>query len=1268
MPFLSSRPVAVSEGAAFAEFVVRLDAPAASEIRVGVQTDNVSAAYTQDYTFLRETLVFAPGETSKTVRVPILANTTAEGPEVFWLQLYSPVGASIEQPDVAGIIFDDDGATGGGTLSVGDVLVDESAGTAQFLVTLSRPSTTAVSVGYATADDDATAGSDYGAASGTLNFAAGERVKTVTVPLLNDGTPEGDEFFFLRLANPVNASIADGEGLAMIGRNDGGVTSNPQVFVTPMAVDESSLFASFAIQLSAPSANVVSLSWQTDNASAEYNRDHFYLREALVFQPGQTLKTIQVPLIDDATTEAVEHFDVTLFSATGAVIPRASTPVFLYDNDGTAGTPAIRVSDPVVDESAQTARFFVSLSRPSSGGVTVNYATADDSALAGSDYRAATGTLAFAPGETVKTVIVKLLDDGQAETDEFFRLALSNPSGATLADGAGTATIGANDAPAASAPRVSVQALTVGEGDGYAPVVIQLSAPSTNEVRISYQTDNVTAEYNRDHHYLRETLIFAPGETTKLVQVPLIDDSVAEPEQLFYVNLYSPVNASVPRQFTPVVIVDNDGTSGTPAISVSDPVVDESAQAARFVVTLDKPSTAPVTLAWSTADADAVAGADYRAASGTLSFAPGEVTQTVVIDIVDDAQAETDEFFQLQLAAPSGATLADAVGQALIGRSDAQPDSRPWIGVAPAAASEGQTFIEFTAQLSAPSATPVSFSFQTDNLSAAYNQDHDYTRQTLTFAPGQTTLPIRVPLLDDTAAEATETFWLNLYSPVNGLIAAQYVPGLIIDDDGTAGTPAVSVADVVVDETAQLARFVVSLSRVSTQTVTVAWATADDTARAGSDYAAAAGTLSFAPGEMVQTVAVRLVDDGLTEGPEAFQMKLASPVNATLGDAVGAAIIGRSDGPTVARPVVSAGVATASEGDSFLNVVLQLSAPSHNTVSVNWQTDNASAVYNQDFYYEQQTAVFAPGETVRLLRVPLIDGTVAEGNEALTLRLSAPVNATLAATLLNGAILDNDSGFTVLSQGLSNDLYNVSSSLARIAENAGGGIDTVRASATYTLPENVENLLLTGGAVNAIGNAGHNVLRGNAGNNTLDGRDGIDTVQFGSALAAYTIAGTSASRTVTGGADGSDTLLAVERLQFADTMLASDTLPGQNTFLAYAMFNAAFDRGPGPAELAQWTSQLDRLGSTRELAQTMINTYAPGVSDEVLVAYLWGTIVETAIPLEALEQYVGLVGNGTFTQASLLEVVATLDLNTAEIAGIVGQTLPLDVAYFPPLG
>jgi hypothetical protein len=130
-------------------------------------------------------------------------------------------------------------------------------------------------------------------------------------------------------------------------------------------------------------------------------------------------------------------------------------------------------------------------------------------------------------------------------------------------------------------------------------------------------------------------------------------------------------------------------------------------------------------------------------------------------------------------------------------------------------------------------------------------------------------------------------------------------------------------------------------------------------------------------------------------------------------------------------------------------------------------------------------------------------------------------------------------------------------------------------------------------------------------------------------------------------------------------MVALDTTPGGNTWMAYAMFNAAFNRGPNVQELSQWTSTLDRLGDPTDLAQEMITFYAAGVPNTVLVAHLWGTIVGGAIPNDQLAFYVGLIDNGTFTQASLLETVAGHELNTAELVGITGQLLELDPAYFP---
>ena len=210
----------------------------------------------------------------------------------------------------------------------------------------------------------------------------------------------------------------------------------PILRARPVAAGESSTTISFVVYLDAPAASEVRVNYAFDNGTAVYSGSAPDFRTqsgTLVFAPGQTSKTLDVALVDNATAEDTEVFWLDLNSAVNATVAQRWTPGTIHDNDAAAGTPVIHVSSPVVDEGAGTASFFVSLSRPSAGPVSVAWATADDSAVAGQDYAAGAGQLSFAPGEMVQTVTVALVNDSLAEPPEAFRLALSNPSGATLA-------------------------------------------------------------------------------------------------------------------------------------------------------------------------------------------------------------------------------------------------------------------------------------------------------------------------------------------------------------------------------------------------------------------------------------------------------------------------------------------------------------------------------------------------------------------------------------------------------------------------------------------------------------------------------------------------------------------------------------------------------------------------------------------------------------------------------------------------------------------
>jgi Ca2+-binding RTX toxin-like protein len=886
----------------------------------------------------------------------------------------------------------------------------------------------------------------------------------------------------------------------------------PSLSVDHVVVSEADGYVDIVVRLVAGGALPVSVNYATSAGTAAAGSDYTHISGTLNFAAGETTQTVRVFLTQNTVIENFETLFFNLSSATNATIARTETSIGIVDNDAVAGgTPGLVVRDVVVDEKAGTASFVVMLGGPSgqssSGTVTVDYATANGSAAAGSDYVAASGTLTFAAGETVKTVVVDLIDDATTEGFERFGLNLSNASGAVLLDGAGGAVIGASDATAVAQPRISVSDIVVGESDGFVDVVVSLSAPGQNPVSVNFATGNSTATYGSDYVYTSGTLNFAVGETTKVVRVQLIDDTTIENLHSFELNLGSPTNATLADASAMISIVDDDTSAVTPSLFVRDVVVDEKAGTASFVVLLGGPSgqssNSTVTVDYATANATATAGTDYVAASGTLTFAAGETTKTVVVDLVDDATVEGFERFGLNLSNASGATLLDAKAGAVIGASDATAVSQPRISVSDIIVGESDGYVDVVVSLSAPGQNPVSVNFATGNSTAAYGSDYVYTNGTLNFAVGETTKVVRIELLDDGVAEGLQSFVVNLSSPTNATIARSSALISSVDDDSVVDTPSLFVRDAVVDEKAGTASFVVMLGgpagQSSNNTVTVNYATANGTATAGTDYVAASGTLTFAAGETAKTVVVDLVDDAGAESLERFNLALSGASGAVIVDGRATTEIGASDATAVAQPNISVDDVIVAEGDAYVDIVVKLSTPGQGPVTVNYNMSNATAAYGSDYVYDSGTVTFAPGETTRVVRVGLLEDGSVESLENFKFNLYSATGAVITKPATTIGIVDNDTpGIDVYSYGRSDDIYTVTATTDVVVENPGGGTDLVNSSATYTLGVNVENLTLTGSsAINGTGNAGNNVITGNAAANTLNGGAGNDTLSGG---------------------------------------------------------------------------------------------------------------------------------------------------------------------------
>src|SRR4030095_5412364 len=157
----------------------------------------------------------------------------------------------------------------------------------------------------------------------------------------------------------------------------------------------------------------------------------------------------------------------------------------------------------------------------------------------------------------------------------------------------------------------------------------------------------------------------------------------------------------------------------------------------------------------------------------------------------------------------------------------------------------GTTNAYFTVSLSNPSYQTITVNYSTaDNTATLADNDFQSASGTLTFNPDQTNHPIAVLVNGDTKLEPDESFFVNLSGPVNATLADSQAVGNILNDDAQ---PTISIGDVSVIERNSgtvTAVFTVSLSNPSDQTVTVNFATADNTAVAANDYQSASGTVT----------------------------------------------------------------------------------------------------------------------------------------------------------------------------------------------------------------------------------------------------------------------------------------------------------------------------------------------------------------------------------------------------------------------------------------
>ena len=259
----------------------------------------------------------------------------------------------------------------------------------------------------------------------------------------------------------------------------------------------------------------------------------------------------------------------------------------------------------------------------------------------------------------------------------------SSPSGYSDYASLGQYSISGSIVDPGGLPTVSVGDVSASESAASVTFTLQLSAPAATTTRVDWITSDASATAGLDYVASNGTAVFLAGATSALVTIDLSDDSEFEGTESFVLNLQNPNGLLIGDRQGIGTIIDDD-TPPPVSLSITDASANEGKLNTKgrnsgtpqltnlsFVVSLSAASSQTISVDYRTVDDTArVSDSDYRATNGTLTFQPGQTSQTINVTILGDNTVEPDESFRVLLSNATQAGISDATGMGWILNDD----------------------------------------------------------------------------------------------------------------------------------------------------------------------------------------------------------------------------------------------------------------------------------------------------------------------------------------------------------------------------------------------------------------------------------------------------------------------------------------------------------------------------------------------------------------------------------------------------------------------
>lgn len=548
-PVVTVADASTNENNSPAKFAVSLSRASIYTTEFDYATVNGTALAGSDFNAITGGHLTIPaGQLTAEIQVTLLNDALSEPNENFTLTLSNPLKSTLANSVATATIVDED-AVPAITFAQASQSVNENAGTIQVQVNLDAASSQAITLPITVSGTSGL--SDYSMVSSLpLVIAAGQTTANISIAITDDTLSEANETLILTMGAPTNAAFG-ATTVHTITIQDNDALPSVQLSSGSQSVNEDGASASVNLVLSQASGQTVTVPVTLTGTATGASDDYLLVTTVpVVIAAGSTSAPLDFTILNDNAVEGNETAIATLGSPTNATLGATQIHTLTIVDDDVN----ISINDVSVNEAAGTAVFTVSLAQASLKTVTMNWATADGTALAGTNYTTASGSLTFNPGDTSKTITITILDTaGICEGNRIFYVNLSNAVNGTLLDNQGAGTVQEDDLPTISVGNVSVK-----EGS-IAAVPVNLNQACTLPVTISYTLSDGTAGAS-DYAGMSATFTLAAGSTSGLLGVTTFEDALVEGSENLTLTISSPVNANLGTANSTITITDNDTT------------------------------------------------------------------------------------------------------------------------------------------------------------------------------------------------------------------------------------------------------------------------------------------------------------------------------------------------------------------------------------------------------------------------------------------------------------------------------------------------------------------------------------------------------------------------------------------------------------------------------------------------------------------------------------------------------------------------------------